>query len=62
MPAVNILRPFYIFYVIYNIFPVFGILCQEKSGNPDAEMPIRNSAASKAVIYQRIYRRKCFGI
>jgi hypothetical protein len=37
----SILRPFGIFYgtlvyfiVIWNIFPRFGMLCHEKSGNP----------------------------
>jgi hypothetical protein len=30
----NILRPFGNVVVIWYIFPCFGILCQEKSGNP----------------------------
>jgi hypothetical protein len=34
----NILRPFGNLLVIWYIFPRFGILCQEKSGNHDTEM------------------------
>jgi hypothetical protein len=32
----NILRPFGDVVVICSIFPCFGILCHEKSGNPGA--------------------------
>jgi hypothetical protein len=45
MPLCNILRPFGIFchfgsfMVIWYIFPLFGILCQEKSGNPAVAQP-----------------------
>jgi hypothetical protein len=31
----NILSPFGNVMVIWYIFPCFGALCQEKSGNPD---------------------------
>jgi hypothetical protein len=34
MPIWNILWPFGNFVVIWHMFPRFGILCQEKSGNP----------------------------
>jgi hypothetical protein len=48
----SILLPFRIFYgnyvVFWNIFSRFGLLCQEKSGNPDEEaddfFPSRNNS------------------
>jgi hypothetical protein len=40
----SIVRPFGIFCGIWCIFPRFGILDQEKSGNPDARATKGHSA------------------
>jgi hypothetical protein len=34
---------------IRYIFPSFGILCQEKSGNPDKKLFVRNNSLTPAL-------------
>jgi hypothetical protein len=40
----TVIWPFGNVVVIWYIFPHFGILCQEKSGNPDAKHSLKKDA------------------
>jgi hypothetical protein len=62
----NILRPFGIFVVIWYIFPRFGILDQEKSGNPawQKQHGVSNCKYKDRVIFsnQASIVMKCKGV
>jgi hypothetical protein len=64
----NILWPFGNFVVILDIFPRFGILCQEKSGNPglinSRRLPITETLAFLCVRAINVFqeKKKSFGL
>jgi hypothetical protein len=62
MVICNILQPFGIFYghlaiyveTIWYIFPLFGILHHEKSGNPASKQPLILSTTKETLTVQKI--------
>jgi hypothetical protein len=60
----TVIWPFGNVVVIWYIFPHFGILCQEKSGNPDAKHSLKKDAVGEknicslwATMYVQFYKK-----